>query len=318
MYLYCLAIGFSNSDWWALATRCNCTFSVRASFILACSHQLIVFWHGCIISKSERFYTQSDACKKDSHAFTCGACTSCRIQSTTRNEASKLRVTSPAGCRLTYLQFAGEFTRGVIADCLQLWVYFLAISGILACSCKYFWGQLRGFLPAIVGIFACVREFFYFCMPVAGKFAWVAHVWLPVKNQLYSGKSACSCRQFACILCDVLAAETRVNLPIFTGKLQVTHVNCVKGLFTCSPQLKLRAFGGNFARVSFTVYHETIGISVSGGGQNLTLKTNCFSTSLDFQSLNWKPTNPESQPTLKANQPVTRNLFWWSFQLKLS
>ena len=44
-----------------------------------------------------------------------------------------------------------------------------------------------------------------------------------------------------------------MNLPVFTGKLQVTHVNCVRGLFTCSSQVKFPAFAGNFGRVSFTV-----------------------------------------------------------------
>ena len=39
----------------------------------------------------------------------------------------------------------------------------------------------------------------------------------------------------------------------FTGKLQVTHVNCVWGLFTCSSRVKLPAFAGNISRVSFTV-----------------------------------------------------------------
>ena len=36
----------------------------------------------------------------------------------------------------------------------------------------------------------------------------------------------------------------------FTGKLQVAHVNCVWGLFACSPQVKSLACEGNFARVS--------------------------------------------------------------------
>ena len=39
----------------------------------------------------------------------------------------------------------------------------------------------------------------------------------------------------------------------FPGNLQLTHVICVWGLFTCSAQVKFSAFAGNFARVSFTV-----------------------------------------------------------------
>ena len=50
------------------------------------------------------------------------------------------------------------------------------------------------------------------------------------------------------------AASTQVNLPVFTGKLHVTQVNCVWGFFTCELQVKLPAFAGNFARASFKVY----------------------------------------------------------------
>ena len=45
----------------------------------------------------------------------------------------------------------------------------------------------------------------------------------------------------------------QVNLLVFTGKLHVTQVNCVWGLFTCELQVKLAAFACNFARVSFRV-----------------------------------------------------------------
>ena len=91
-------------------------------------------------------------------------------------------------------------------------------------------------------------------MLVPAKLAWVPHVKLPVKCPWYSNKFTCTCRQFACILREVLAASTRVNLPVFTGKLHVTQVNRVWGLFTCELQVKLPAFAGNFARASFIVY----------------------------------------------------------------
>ena len=58
----------------------------------------------------------------------------------------------------------------------------------------------------------------------------------------------------ASILREVLAASTQVNLPVFTGKLHVTQVNCARDLFTCELHVKLPAFAGNFARASFTVY----------------------------------------------------------------
>ena len=90
-------------------------------------------------------------------------------------------------------------------------------------------------------------------MLVAGKFAWVPHVKLPVKYLWFSGKFTCARRQCACVLREVLAASKQVNLPVITGKLHVTQVNCARDLFTCELHVKLPAFAGNFARASFTV-----------------------------------------------------------------
>ena len=195
--------------------------------------------------------------------YTCfyAASTSHRIHAVALNKASKLQVTSPAWCRLTYLQFAGEFTRGVIADCLQLQVILCRIAvffacdcaGIFSCLCSFFACVWRVFSPAIV-VFLPV-SCMCFCLQKQailhasrGKYAWVPYVKLPVKCPWYSGKFTC-----ACILREVLAASTQVNLPVFTGKLHVTQVNCVWDRFTCELQVKLPAFAGNFARTSFTV-----------------------------------------------------------------
>ena len=95
-------------------------------------------------------------------------------------------------------------------------------------------------------------------MLVAGKFAWVPHVKLPVKCLWYSGKFTCARRQFACVLREVLVASKQVNLPVLTCKLHVTQVNCARDLFTCELHVKLPAFAGNFARASFTVYSRAI------------------------------------------------------------
>ena len=113
---------------------------------------------------------------------------------------------------------------------------------LLACG-GYF------YLP-IACIFACYRQL---CMQVVGKFAWVPHVKLPVKYPLCSNKYTCGNKRFACTLREVLAAETGVNLLLFTGKLRVAHINCMWGLFTCSQRITLRALADNFASVSFTV-----------------------------------------------------------------
>ena len=109
--------------------------------------------------------------------YTCfyAASTSCRIHPIAHNKSRKLRVTSPAVCRLTYLQFAGEFTRGVIADCLQLQVILCANEGIIACDCEcifacvysYFWLSLKGIFTCDFDVFACKSG--QFCMSSACK-----------------------------------------------------------------------------------------------------------------------------------------------------
>ena len=87
--------------------------------------------------------------------YTCfyAASTSRRIHAIALNKARKLQVTSPAWCRLTYLQFAGEFTRGVIADCLQLQVTLRGLQVFCLLLCGYFFLRLQLFLPAFGGNF---------------------------------------------------------------------------------------------------------------------------------------------------------------------
>ena len=83
------------------------------------------------------------------------ASTSRGIHAIARYRTRKSRVTSPAACRLTYLQFAGEFTRSVIADCLQLQVFLGAIAGILPVIVRVLLSTILMFLPA-----TCM----YFCL----------------------------------------------------------------------------------------------------------------------------------------------------------
>ena len=101
--------------------------------------------------------------------FTCfyAASTSHVIQAMTRYKTRKFRVTLSVGCRLTYLQFADEFTRGVITDCLQ---------------CRYFCVKLPVFLPAIARVFACVCS--YFLLSFGGYFLPAVLVFLPA-NRMY-------------------------------------------------------------------------------------------------------------------------------------
>ena len=86
--------------------------------------------------------------------YTCfyGASTSRRIHAIAVNKARKLQVTSPAWCRLTYLQFA-EFTRGVKADCLQLQLILRGIAVFLPAI-------VRVFFPTFAVILACVWRVF--------------------------------------------------------------------------------------------------------------------------------------------------------------
>ena len=203
--------------------------------------------------------------------FTCfeAASTSRRIHAIAVNKARKLHVNSPAWCRLTYLQFAGEFTRVVMADCLQLQVILRGIAGFFACDCagivscvcSYFCLRLAGIFTCDSSVFACRSR--QFCMLVAGKFAWVPHVKLPVKYLWYSGKFTCARRQCACVPREVLAVSKQVNLPVITGKPHVTQVKRARDLFTCELHAKLPAFAGNFARASFTVWHRRFPFSKS-------------------------------------------------------
>ena len=106
------------------------------------------------------------------------ASTSRRIHAIAPNKARKLQVTSPAWCRLTYLQFASEFTRGVIADYLQLHVILRGIAGFFACDCagifscvcSYSCLRLAGISTCDSSVFAC--KFHVFLPAEAGNFAW--------------------------------------------------------------------------------------------------------------------------------------------------
>ena len=179
------------------------------------------------------------------------------------------------------MQVAGNFTCMMQANLPAIcrWIYprcdsrLPVIAGNSVWNCRFFACDCAGTFSCVCSHFSCVGGYLYlrffcfclqfayifawksrqFCMLVAGKFAWVPHVNLPVKCMLHSSKFTCACTQFACILREVLAAWTQLNLPVFTGKLHVTQVNCVWGLFTCGLQVKLPAFADNFARASFTV-----------------------------------------------------------------
>ena len=131
--------------------QCVFTSFIFASSSLFFLHVVTDFGHDCITCKSGNSYLRKDARERPQTQFTCVTCnlsvktskytcfyaasTSRRIHAIARNKTCKLRVTSSAGCRLTYLHFADEFTRGVIADCLQLQVILCVIANIFACDC---------------------------------------------------------------------------------------------------------------------------------------------------------------------------------------
>ena len=147
---------------------------VCASSLPAFPQKMIGFRQDCITCDAGNF-TCSSQVKRSLAQFTCVTCslpintvkftcfeaasTSRRIHAIAVNKARKLQVTSPAWCRLTYLQFAGEFTRGVMADCLQLQVILRGIAGFLPAI-------VRVFFPAFAVIFACVWRVFLLAIPV--------------------------------------------------------------------------------------------------------------------------------------------------------
>ena len=131
----------------------------------------------CILYAHKQFACATCSLPVKTGKFTCfyAASTSCKIHAIACNKAHNSRVTSTAGCRLTYLQVVGEFTCSVIADSLQLRVLLPVIAGILsaiaglfACVCRYFCLRLRVFLPAITSVFAC--KLYVFLPAKAGNF----------------------------------------------------------------------------------------------------------------------------------------------------
>ena len=166
------AIDFSNVAWWALAMHCNFASYVCESSHPAFPQLMIAFpqFDKIALPENAGNFTCSSQVKRPHMQFTCVTCslpvktgnytcfyaasTSRRIHAIAVNKARKLQVTSPAWCRLTYLQFAGEFTRGVIADYLQLQVILRGIAGFFCLRlCEYFFLRLQLFLPAFGGYF---------------------------------------------------------------------------------------------------------------------------------------------------------------------
>ena len=138
-------------------------------------------------------FTCCSEVKKPHTQFTCVTCslpvktgnytyfyvasTSRRIHAIALNKARKFQMTSPAWCRLFYLQFAGEFTHGVIAECLQLQIILRGIAGFFACDCAgFFFLRLQLFCLRLAGIFTCDFSVFacklhLFLPAEAGNFA---------------------------------------------------------------------------------------------------------------------------------------------------
>ena len=91
-----------------------------------------------------------------------------------RYKARKSRVISPAGCRLTCLQIAGKFFRGMIAGCrkcsyfwVQLRHFCLRLAGIFTFDSSVFASKMHAFLPGNAGNFAASRR--QICMSAACK-----------------------------------------------------------------------------------------------------------------------------------------------------
>ena len=123
--------------------------------------------------------------------------TSRRIHVIVLDKARKLQVTSPAWCRLTYLQFAGEFTRGVIADCLQLQVILRGNAGVFA------WD--------FAGIFSCVCS--HFCLRLAGIFTCDSSI-LPVSCMYFCLQKQEISHASRGQICMSSACKTTSKMPV--------------------------------------------------------------------------------------------------------
>ena len=161
MCLYFLATGFCNIDWWASAMHCNFIYYVCASSILTFPPVVIVFWHDCLTCKSRNFYLRKDPTRTFLTLHAVYLQKQVNLPASTRQapltEYMRLHVIKHASCgylhlqagfRLTYLQLAGEVTRVVTADCLQL--------------CSYFCLRLQLILPAFGGYI--YLRFWCFCL----------------------------------------------------------------------------------------------------------------------------------------------------------
>ena len=173
---------------------------------------MIGFRQDCITCDAGDF-TCSSQVKRSLAQFTCVTCsllvntgkftcfeassTSRRIHAIAVNKARKWQVTSPAWCWLTYLQFAGEFTRGVMADCLQLQVILRGIAGFLPAI-------VRVFFSAFAVIFACVWRVFLPAIPV----------FLPVSCMYFCLQKQAILHASRGKICMSAACKTTCKIPV--------------------------------------------------------------------------------------------------------
>ena len=167
---------------------------------------------GALPAKAENLTYGETHVKRHHMQFTCVTCnlpvktdksscfyaasTSRRIHAIARHKARKSRVTSLIGCRLTFLQFAGEFTRGELADSLQLQIILCAIAGI-------FFAIMRVFLPEFAVIFGCV---WWVISPAILKFLPANWMYFCLqKKALLHARRGQVCMSLACkISCKIL------------------------------------------------------------------------------------------------------------------
>ena len=133
-------------------------FATSDGFLTRFSAQAGSFiWGATLVKRPHRQFTYvTCSVPVKTVKFTCiyAASTSCRIHATAPCKACKLRVTSPAGFKQTYLQLTWEVTCGVMA-------VLSAITGIFGCNFGCFCQQNA------CSFASKVRQF---CMLVAGTF----------------------------------------------------------------------------------------------------------------------------------------------------
>ena len=149
---YFLALGFFSMDSWAFSMQSiftclvcafSCPFSASNRFLAGqpyLQEREILSAERCMWKNHRQFTCCTCSLPAKTGKFSCSyaASISSGVHAIAHYEASKSQALKPAGCRLSCLQFAADFLWGVIADCLQLQVYWYNCGHVRQLICGFF------------------------------------------------------------------------------------------------------------------------------------------------------------------------------------